>query len=339
MSNESKKLRDRLDTLGLSRAAIDAVWPAWWSDEAEGSPSAQAELRFGISRRLGIDPRSLLGADEEPRFLWGGEEARFKNISNESEIERTGISSFGRAVASIVLRATRSDASDIGGQTPQALREAILASGKPFVDLSSLLALCWGVGIPVIHLRVFPWPQKRMAAMTVRVGDRWAILLGRDSEYPAPIAFSLAHELGHIGLLHLSSDQTIIDFDPLAETLNSDDEEEDTADKFALELLTGRPELEVSEAETSAAASPSGLAAVALQEATALQIEPGTLALCFGYSTQKWETANGALKAVYANAAPVWQEVNGVARTQLELEDVPADAARFLSTVLGEWTR
>ena len=45
---------------------VDAVWPAWWSDEAEGSPSAQTELRFGVSRRLGIDPRSLLGADEEP---------------------------------------------------------------------------------------------------------------------------------------------------------------------------------------------------------------------------------------------------------------------------------
>ena len=227
MSSEGRELRNRLDALGLSSAAIDAVWRAWWSDEAEDSPSAQAELRFGISRRLGIDPRSLLGADEEPRFLWGGEEARFKNISNENEIERTGISSFGRAVASIVLGATRSGAGDIGGRRPRALREAILGSGKPFVDLSSLLALCWGVGIPVIDLRVFPWPRKRMAAMTVRVGDRWAILLGRDSEYPAPIAFYLAHELGHIGLLHLSSGQAIIDFEPLTETLNADDEEED----------------------------------------------------------------------------------------------------------------
>jgi hypothetical protein len=338
MASESRELRNRLDALGLSRAAIDAVWPAWWSDEAEGSPSAQAELRFGISRRLGIDPRSLLGADEEPRFLWGGEEARFKNISNENEIERTGISAFGRAVASIVLGATGSGANDIGGKQPRELRDAILGSGRPFVDLSSLLALCWGVGIPVIHLRVFPWPQKRMAAMTVRVGDRWAILIGRDSEYPAPIAFYLAHELGHIGLLHLSSGQAIIDFEPLTETLTPEDEEEAAADRFALELLTGRPELEVSEAETSAAATASGLADVALREAAALQIEPGTLALCFGYSTQKWETANGALKAVYANAAPAWQEVNGVARTQLELDEVPADAARFLTTVLGERT-
>ena len=75
---------------------------------------------------------------------------------------------------------------------------------------------------------------------------------------------------------------------------------------------------------------------MALREATALQIEPGTLALCFGYSTQKWETANGALKSIYANATAAWQEVNGIARTQLELDEVPADTARFLTTVLGE---
>ena len=38
---------------------------------------------------LGIDPHSLLGADDEPRFLWGGQEAKFKNLSNVSEVERT----------------------------------------------------------------------------------------------------------------------------------------------------------------------------------------------------------------------------------------------------------
>ncbi|GAA0695015.1 RHS repeat protein [Dyella marensis] len=31
---------------GLSEAAVNAAWPEWWSDAAEASPSASAELRF-----------------------------------------------------------------------------------------------------------------------------------------------------------------------------------------------------------------------------------------------------------------------------------------------------
>jgi hypothetical protein len=334
-SPTSRELKDRLGALGMSPAVIDAVWPAWWSKEAEGSPSARTELRFGISRRLGIDPRSLLGADEEPRFLWGRSDARFKNLSDVSEVERTGLTSFGRAVASILLQATPPASRGLIGVAAEALRDAILSGGRQFVDLQSLLTVCWGVGIPVVYLRVFPWRAKRMAAMTVRVGDRSAILLGRDFEYPAPVAFHLAHEIGHIGLSHLSPGEAIVNIDPSERGLEPADEEEDAADRFALELLTGRPDLEVTEAEDSAAASAGGLADVVRQEGPRLHIEPGTLALCFGYSTQKWEAAFGALKAIYAASAPAWEAVNEIAAGQLEFDSIPQDASRFLATILG----
>lgn len=334
-SPNSRELKGRLEALGMNPAAIDAVWPTWWSEDAESSPSARTELRFGVSRRLGIDPRSLLGADEEPRFLWGGREARFKNLSDVSEVERTGLTSFGRAVTSILLQATPPASRGITGTTARALRDAVLATGREFVDLQSLLAVCWGVGVPVVFLRVFPWPAKRMAAMTIRVDDRSAILLGRDSEYPAPVAFHLAHEMAHIGLDHLSPGEAIVNVDPPERTLEPADEEELAADRFALELLTGRPDLEVTEAEDSAAASPGGLARVVRQEGPPLGIEPGTLALCFGYSTQRWDAAFGALKSIYSSPAPAWQAVNKVADTQLELDSVPQDAARFVTAVLG----
>ena len=41
-----------------------------------------------------------------------------------------------------------------------------------------------------------------MNGMLVQVGHRFAILLARDANYPAPIAFYLAHELGHAALGH-----------------------------------------------------------------------------------------------------------------------------------------
>ena len=66
-----------------------------------------------------------------------------------------------------------------------------------------------------------------------------------------------------------------------------------------------------------------------------LGIEPGTLALCFGYSTKNWATANAAMKYIYAAPKPVWQEVNNIARDQLHLENITDDSREFLLTALG----
>jgi len=312
---------------------VDAVWPRWWSHEAEGSPSARAELRFSVARRLGIDPRSLFEEQEAPRFLWKGE-ARFKHLSGEGDLERAGITSFGRAIASILLGATTDPSVDISGRPARDLREEILASGRPYVDLKDLLSLCWGIGIPVVYLRVFPWPRKRMSAMTVRLANRWAILLAKDSEYPAQIAFYIAHELGHIGHSHIRNDEVIVDLEE-ENAPEEDDEEEGEADAFALELLTGYPEPIVLPDVESAPASGRGLAQVALAHAAELHIEPGTLALSFGHSTKDWATAVASLRLIYSEAKPAWLEVNRIALSQLDLEDLSLDTTAFVQAVLG----
>jgi hypothetical protein len=334
VTNESAKgLRFRLRGLGLSDNVISAAWPRWWSDNAEDSISARAELRFGLARRLGLDPNSLLEDRDEPRFLWR-EEARFKHLSGETELERAGITSFGRAIASILLAGLYEPAEHLSGVAPQELRASVLASGQPFVTLADLLALSWAVGIPVVHLRVFPWPQKRMAAMTVKVGSRSAVLLGKDSSYPANVAFYLAHELGHVALNHVPVDGQIVDLEDEMPSPDVGDGEELDADAFALELLTGDP------APTVLPSGPGwahgrALAQAALQAAPALQIEPGTLALCFGHSTGDWRTANAALGQIYADPQPVWTYVNAIAHQQLVSVDLPLDALDFLDAVLG----
>jgi hypothetical protein len=302
-------LRLRLRGLGLSDGAITAAWPHWWSEDAEASASARAELRFGIARRLGLDPHSLLDERDEPRFLWR-EEARFKHLSGESDRERAGITSFGRAIASVLINALPPSAEALSGASAGGLRESILTSGRPFVSLVDLLALSWGVAVPVVHLRVFPWQQKRMAAMTVRVGARSTVLLGKDSVYPATIAFYLAHELGHIAREHVDADRQIVD-------------------------LTGDPEPKVLPTGPGSAHG-RAVARAALESAEELGIEPGTLALCFGHSTGDWQTANAALSHIYTDPQPVWAFVNAIARRQLDLADLPLDAGDFLDSVLGE---
>lgn len=106
------------------------------------------------------------------------------------------------------------------------------------------------------------------------VNDRSAILLGKDSMYPAQIAFYLAHELGHIALSHLTADRVIVDLEQQTPSLAEQDVEETAADRFALELLTGdaRPTVLPPEARYSARE----LARVALASAEELKVEAKT---------------------------------------------------------------
>ncbi len=329
-SGSERDLKRRLKAMGLSEGAISAAWPQWWSEDADASPSAKLELRFSLARKLGIDPRSLLDVEGVPRFIWR-DEARFKHLSGETETERAAISSFGRALGAILVAATTTSAS-LQEADASSIRNLILVS-QPFVRLEDLLSVCWTTGVPAVHLRIFPGRQKRMAAMAVRVGQRNAILLAKDSQYPASVAFYLAHELAHLLLGHVASETAIVDMESEQQLASNEDAEEEAADRFALELLTGSPEPKVL-TESKSYNAP-GLAAAVLRAGPALKIEPGTLALCFGYSTRNWAVVNSAMKFIYGAGKPVWQEVNRVAMRELDISRIPEDARSYVSSVLG----
>jgi hypothetical protein len=321
-------LRRRLKDVGLSDPAVNAAWPTWWSDAAEASSSAVTELRFSLARKLGLDPRSLIDDRTAPRFVWR-DEARFKHRTSEDEQELSAITSFGTALANILLSATPST----GQSLPHAakLRE-ILLHNRPFIGLSDLLSVSWSVAIPVVHLRVFPRQQKRMAAMVVSTENRNAILLGKDSDYPAHVAFYLAHELGHVALGHIKTGNVLVDLDSVLKA-PTDDAEEMQADQFALELLTGQAQpLVLPYARRYTAAQ---LARDAIQAAVQHRIEPGTLALCFGYSTGDWATVNAAMRDIYRQPKPVWTEVNLVAQHELHLDNISDDNSSYVSAVMG----
>ena len=288
---EAERFRKRLKAVGLSDPAINAAWPDWWSDDADPSSSARLDLRFSVARKLGLDARSVLDEEGTPRFIWK-DEARFKHLSGETDLERAAISSFGRSIGALLAAGSGRRAILAIGTSAATLRDAVLSS-QPYVRLMDLLSLSWSAGIPVAHLRIFPAARKRMAAMAVAVGERRAVLLAKDSMYPPHIAFYLGHELAHIALKHVSADTAIVDMETDALSTGSADTEEAEADRFALELLTGRADLRlVPEGSYNAP----GLADVALRVSTELHIEPGTLALCFGYSTGNWAVANSAMQ-------------------------------------------
>ncbi len=325
MAGEDDTLIERLRKAGISRAAIRAAWPSWWSEEAGSTPSGRAELRFALARRLGLEPKQLLG--ERVEFVWN-DEARFKHLSAQDQAQKAALTSFGMSIGRLLLRATPGTATEIADA--DVIRNAIL-SASPFVDLGSLIATCWALRVPVIHLRVFPLEAKSMHAMVVRVDGRFAILLGRDAGYPAPVAFTLAHELGHVMLDHLADAPALVDLEDPA-LARDGDEQEDEADRFALTLLTGSPEPEI-ETSLERFNAPT-LATAVLAAAARYSVEPGTLALCVGHSRHAWPVAMSALSFIYGERKPAWREVNGIADGELDWEALGDEAAHYLRNVM-----
>jgi hypothetical protein len=169
--------------------------------------------------------------------------------------------------------------------------------------------------------------------MAVHAANRYAILLGKDANFPAPIAYYLAHEIGHIALGHLKDISAIVDLQDPLEEKSDPDEEERAADRYALELLTGKPNLVVATETKKFTAGQ--LAKNLLETANSLRVEPGTLALCFGYSTQEWAKSHAAMNQIYSTKQAVWSEVNQIALRQLDWGAMPDDFSLFVRAVMG----
>jgi hypothetical protein len=171
-----------------------------------------------------------------------------------------------------------------------------------------------------------------MHAMAVGEADRFAILLGRNSRYPAPIAFDLAHELGHVSLGHIVGSSAIVDEgDPFEDS--PADEEEDAADRYALSLLVGTssPDIQTNVAEFNSMQ----LARAVIDEGPKRGIEPGTLALCQAYASKQWERAFAAMSFIYSDSKDVSTEVNKIADGQLDWDSLSDESADYLRKVMG----
>jgi hypothetical protein len=327
MTETAKTLRKKLRDAGLSKAAIDAAWPTWWSEEAASSLSAQAELRFAVSRKLGLSARSLFD-EGDATFVWE-HNAKFKSYTGGTHAEQAAIVSFATSFARLILSA-RTDDRSFAIPAASELRKLFLGN-KGWIDLERMLAGCWSMGIPVVHLRVVPLSAKRMAAMAVRVGNQPVILLAKDYNTPAPIGFYLGHELGHLALGHVDDGDVLIDMGNL---LDSDsDAEEKAADEYALELLTGTATPEIDTGDTRVIGT--NLALAASIAAPQYRVEPGMIALCYGHQSGNWRATWAALNQLYPKPAPAWQFVNAIAQQQLDLTKVSSDSADYIRAIMG----
>lgn len=321
-----QSLRSKLREDGLTDRAVDAVWPAWWSADAEGSVSATAELRYTLARRLGLSPSTLFA--DRPEFVWR-HDARFKNLGDLSSQAAAVLASFCVGVGRHLVGAAPDPRVSVDLSSATRLRHQILQD-YGVVNLHSLVAWCWVAGIPVVQLRLFPLRQKGMHAVATRAGHRHTVLIGRESQFRAQAGFWLAHELGHIGLGHVEAASALLDIeDPVA---HGGDSEERAADAYALALLTGSesPAIDTGGVRYTSAQ----LANAVRKSATQYDIDPAVLALCTAYVDGTWKEGFGALKYLY-DEEDVGRTLNDVAMTQVTLEALGVDNERFLRSVLG----
>jgi IrrE N-terminal-like domain len=328
MASSPDRLVEKLLDIGLSQELVDASLPDWWTPEDAGSASAKTLVALLLARRLNLDPHTLLDDGVPLGFLHSGP-IKFKHMRLAPGERKDALVAFAHGVSRILFSATATAQQQVVPADARELRQLLMGSERPFVGFGDVLTACWSLGVPVLHLRLFPARTKGVTAIAVRIGSRHAILVARESGFEAQYMFHVAHELGHIALGHLKDVSAIIDADPTdpdnkAEDL-IDDEEEVAADAYAQTLLTGSAHFEVIRATLLRTGTARELADVAMRSAESLGVDPGHMVMCFGYSSGDWALAMAASKLLPGQPAKPGTLVNKVMWGQLgETRDTQA---------------
>jgi Zn-dependent peptidase ImmA (M78 family) len=338
MAVANDRIVEKLLGAGFSQDLVDASLPDWWNHEEQSSTSARTLVSLLLARRLSLDPATLLDDNLPLGFLHTGP-TKFKHMRLAPGDRREALVAFSQGVSRILLSAVEQRGSHAIPTNAAEFREQLLAPGRPYVSFGDVLAACWAVGVPVLHLRVFPARAKGVTAIAVRLGERHAILVARETGAEAQYMFHVAHELGHIALGHLNNIAAIVDADPhdpqnkLDELI--DDEEERAADEYAQALLTGAGNFSVvrNTFKGSTLGSPSELAKLALNTGNSLQVDPGHIVMCFGYSTGDWGLAMSAIKLLPAQKERPATLVNRVLWGQLDPSFGDTQAFAYLRAV------
>lgn len=330
----AKNLYKAVAGLGLSRAQVRRLLPAWWDPELERESSGAAELAVHLSRRLSLDLKALL----EGRLAPKGAVARlaFKHRANVDPSSLSAASFIASSLSQAVLAALPSTYVPLPS-SPVDVRTLAKQRTQALLGFDALLDLCWESGIPVIPLPHLPVGVRKMDGAALQVGDRPVIVIARKKSSRAWLSFILAHEIGHIALGHLQPGSSIVDIS-LQETStystdSSSDKQETEADWFALETMGGDiVEKEIAQWDRSA--TPVELAVSARGAAAKLGIEAGHFILRHAFVTKRWPEAVMALRFLSEDFDPESALLAQLKR-RLDMDLVADDLQDLVAQVTG----
>jgi len=292
MANPMKDIYDKLSRAGLtSRFVKECVLPDWWDDSLAEVPANRKFAELSIAKLLGVKSADVRNPEKELEIT-PHMDYRLKHAKGASHDSVRVFLAVGEKVAERV-RANLIDFpkySDI----PSALeiRERILHNNK-YVNLASLVEFCWQNGFIVLHIKKGNSIKgSSFHGVTFFPKGNPVILLAFGSDSPSWLAFHLAHELGHIGCKHvIEGGESLVD--AKIEFTCDKEKEEKEANRFAMELLTGKSELQFKPAYGMTAPN---LARAASAFGRENSIDPATCVLIYGKSADRWGVAQSALK-------------------------------------------
>lgn len=327
-ANPINELYSRLSAVGLSRAFVTkTALPSWWDDEVAANPSGYSQGLLLLSRHLGLDLASLQ-SESEPIRLRDFGTCKFKKRYDVSEDDLALARVLATRAAQLAASAVSIPAETIPVRASD-IRDHILGEDASWVGLNELLNYCWSIGLPVLHLDHFPKSAKRPDGFAARVNGRPVIVLCRHAKYSSWLLFILAHELGHLALGHVPDEGTLIDQRVRQDSV---DEEEQQADAFAIELLSGQANRRFIAADRWPNAVE--LAKLAQEIGRKSMIDPGHVVLNYAHSMGDsfYSVANAALRLLEPNADAV-AKVRTKMAENLDWSRLPEDSSEFLMRV------
>ena len=314
----------KLSRIGLNRRFVETVLlPDWWEDAS----AERAEDLLGlVASRLGIDGGTL--HNPIPSLIAPGEPCRFKLRKGTEESDMLLPSRLSMRAATLASQAVPVESPGIPMSASE-IREAILADDHRWVTLDNLLDYCWSRAVPVLHIPKFPAGCRKMDGMVTSVGQRPVVIISSNRAHSAILLFILAHELGHVACEHVQSGTLLLD--ETVERQSSDDEEQQ-ANRFAVELLTGASDTEYH--PTGAALTAKRLSHEAVRVGETDKVDPGVVAMNYAWGQEFFAVGVAALNLIEPDAdAP--GTIRRKAMDYLVWDELDQEDAAFLARLMG----
>ena len=298
-TNAMNDIYRRLKHLGFDAMFVrELLLPDWWDDELAKVPANRAVAEATISRHLKISIGRLATADAE-LAIPSTVPVRLKSATRGTnpEVVRPSIA-IAQRIATLLAQSLSSELPKFECSAAHTIREEILSSHST-VTLESLIEYCWTHGIIVGHLDRLPKVRgfRKFDGLALFANEHPCVLLAEKKDAPAWLAFHLAHELGHLMCRHVTPGSALLPDENLDRTINDSDENQ--ADAFANELLTGDPSPNINAIYGMTAEK---LANTVQLHAPGRQIDPAIFALVYGHTADRMAVAVKALSLIHQDS-------------------------------------
>ena len=328
-----RQLYRRLSDAGFDRSFVRRfVLPPAWQDERSGNDADYRDLLTFLSDHLGITADSLENSEVPLEFV--GSRARlFRGRDLFESADPAQQVAWG--VARIALSGLPAGGPAGAPPTPVppalVLRDQILRQGRSWVGFRDLLAYCWRIGVPVLHVQHLPAKSSKHRGVAAEVGGHSAIVLCQQSTSPAWHLTALAHEMGH-----LTEEDARLFARPgtTEEQIGVVEQAEAAAGRYATHLITGGRDLAPDVRQYRRLQD---LVDATYERANEMNVDPGYLIIRRGTILKQWVEVAGALRIIdeREGGASASDLVNSEVLSHIDTRRIGREGLSFFQRVTG----